>query len=180
MPAAIACTTGATSPTSRTSATVVSGARRLLASRRIPARRAAPCAGHRWSTRWRSQRHQPDSSPTHEQHSPTTDPTVFACRDQGRTAHRHSGLDRVSRRQGRWHARDSWPDAFEKAISRPRPAERSTAWDSLERSSPSSGATARMVRLHPPDDLPDVQFGSRRGEDRRALERFTLEIAPLV
>ena len=80
----------------------------------------------------------------------------------------------------------AWPDALEKAkvadrIIRERLDEARTAASIT--SSPSSSARRRRTDRSPtiPDELPEVQLRiGVRGNDRKAIERFTREIAPLV
>jgi hypothetical protein len=79
----------------------------------------------------------------------------------------------------------AWPDALAKAqeadrIIRARLAQLGLTFDLIH--TEFVGATATHGPLATiPDELPEVQLRiGVRGEDRRAIERFTREIAPLV
>ena len=80
----------------------------------------------------------------------------------------------------------SWPDAYEKAkaadrILRARLERLGLRFDQVLTEFVGANATHGMLAGEPSGDLPEVQLRvGVRGEDRKAVERFTKEIAPLI
>ncbi|HEU4477194.1 MAG TPA: acyclic terpene utilization AtuA family protein [Pyrinomonadaceae bacterium] len=80
----------------------------------------------------------------------------------------------------------SWPDAYEKAkaadrILRARLERLGLHFDQVLTEFVGANATHGMLAGEPSGDLPEVQLRvGVRGEDRKAVERFTKEIAPLI
>ena len=80
----------------------------------------------------------------------------------------------------------SWPDAYEKAkaadrILRARLERLGLRFDQVLTEFVGANATHGMLAGEPSSDLPEVQLRvGVRGEDRKAVERFTKEIAPLI
>jgi hypothetical protein len=80
----------------------------------------------------------------------------------------------------------AWPDAFEKAqaadrILRARLDRLGLGFDQILTEFVGVNATHGRLAGDPPRDLPEVQLRvGVRGEDRKAIERFTKEIAPLI
>ena len=80
----------------------------------------------------------------------------------------------------------SWPDAYDKAraadkILRTRLDRLGLKFDQILTEFVGANATHGPLAGEPSPDLPEVQFRvGVRGEDRKAVERFTKEIAPLV
>ena len=80
----------------------------------------------------------------------------------------------------------SWPDAFDKAqaadkILRARLERLGLSFDQVLTEFVGANATHGALVGQPNGDLPEVQLRvGVRGEDRKAIERFTKEIAPLI
>ena len=80
----------------------------------------------------------------------------------------------------------SWPDAYEKAkaadiILRARLERLGLRFDQVLTEFVGANATHGMLAGEPSGDLPEVQLRvGVRSEDRKAVERFTKEIAPLI
>jgi hypothetical protein len=80
----------------------------------------------------------------------------------------------------------SWPDAYEKAhaadkILRARLERLGLRFDEILTEFVGANATHGPLAGAPPHDLAEVQLRvGVRGEDRKAVERFTKEIAPLI
>ncbi len=80
----------------------------------------------------------------------------------------------------------SWPEAYDKAraadrILRARLDRLGLKFDQILTEFVGANATHGPLAGEPPADLPEVQLRvGVRGEDRKAVERFTKEIAPLV
>ena len=80
----------------------------------------------------------------------------------------------------------SWPDAYEKAnaadqILRARLERLGLRFDQVLTEFVGANATHGALAGEPSADLPEVQLRvGVRGEDRKAVERFTKEIAPLI
>jgi hypothetical protein len=80
----------------------------------------------------------------------------------------------------------SWPDAYEKAraadrILRARLERLGLRFDQIRTEYVGANATHGPLAGDPPPDLAEVQLRvGVRGEDRKAVERFTKEIAPLI
>ena len=80
----------------------------------------------------------------------------------------------------------SWPDAYEKAkaadqILRARLERLGLSFDQVLTEFVGANATHGSLAGEPSADLPEVQLRvGVRGEDRKAVERFTKEIAPLI
>lgn len=80
----------------------------------------------------------------------------------------------------------SWPDAYEKAqaadkILRARLERLGLRFDQILTEFVGANATHGPLAGHPSPDLAEVQLRiGVRGEDRKAIERFTKEIAPLI
>jgi hypothetical protein len=80
----------------------------------------------------------------------------------------------------------SWPDAFEKAqmadkILRARLERLGLRFDQVLTEFVGANATHGALAGEPSADLPEVQLRvGVRSEDRKAVERFTKEIAPLI
>ena len=80
----------------------------------------------------------------------------------------------------------SWPDAYEKAqladkILRARLERLGLRFDQILTEFVGANATHGALAGEPRQDLPEVQLRvGVRGEDRKAVERFTKEIAPLI
>ena len=80
----------------------------------------------------------------------------------------------------------SWPDAFEKAqmadkILRARLERLGLRFDQVLTEFVGANATHGVLAGEPSPDLPEVQLRvGVRSEDRKAVERFTKEIAPLI
>ena len=80
----------------------------------------------------------------------------------------------------------SWPDAYEKAqladqILRARLERLGLRFDQILTEFVGANATHGALAGEPRNDLPEVQLRvGVRGEDRKAVERFTKEIAPLI
>lgn len=80
----------------------------------------------------------------------------------------------------------SWPDAFEKAqaadqILRARLERLGLRFDQILTEFVGANATHGALAGDPPRDIPEVQLRvGVRGGDRKAIERFTKEIAPLI
>jgi hypothetical protein len=80
----------------------------------------------------------------------------------------------------------SWPDAYEKAqaadkILRARMERLGLRFDQILTEFVGANATHGALAGEPSADLPEVQLRvGVRGEDKRAVERFTKEIAPLI
>lgn len=80
----------------------------------------------------------------------------------------------------------SWPDAFEKAqaadeILRARLERLGLRFDQILTEFVGANATHGALAGTPPRDIPEVQLRvGVRGDDRKAIERFTKEIAPLI
>jgi hypothetical protein len=80
----------------------------------------------------------------------------------------------------------SWPDAYEKAraadkILRARLERLGLRFDQILTEFVGVSATHGPLAGDPPADIPEVQLRvGVRGEDRRGVERFTKEIAPLI
>ncbi len=80
----------------------------------------------------------------------------------------------------------SWPDAYEKAraadkILRARLERLGLKFDQILTEFVGVNATHGPLAGDPPADIPEVQLRvGVRGEDRKAVERFTKEIAPLI
>lgn len=80
----------------------------------------------------------------------------------------------------------SWPDAFEKAqaadkILRERLERLGLRFDQVLTEFVGANATHGALSGDPPRDIPEVQLRMGvRGDDRKAIERFTKEIAPLI
>ena len=80
----------------------------------------------------------------------------------------------------------SWPDAFQKAkaadqILRARLERLGLRFDQILTEFVGASATHGPLAGEPSSDLPEVQLRvGVRGEDRKAVERFTKEIAPLI
>lgn len=80
----------------------------------------------------------------------------------------------------------AWPDAYQKAqagdrILRRRLDRLGLKFDLIHTEFVGANATHGPLAGPPPPDIPEVQLRvGVRGEDRKAIERFTKEIAPLV
>jgi hypothetical protein len=80
----------------------------------------------------------------------------------------------------------SWPDAYQKAraadqILRARLERLGLRFDQILTEFVGANATHGPLAGDPPADIPEVQLRvGVRGEDRRGVERFTKEIAPLI
>lgn len=80
----------------------------------------------------------------------------------------------------------AWPDAYEKAraadrILRSRLARLGLNFDLIHTEFVGANATHGPLAGEPSPDIPEVQLRvGVRGEDRKAVERFTKEIAPLI
>jgi len=80
----------------------------------------------------------------------------------------------------------AWPEAFKKAqaadrILRERLEQLGLKFDQILTEFVGVNATHGPLAGQPPSDLPEVQMRvGVRGEDRKAIERFTKEIAPLI
>jgi hypothetical protein len=80
----------------------------------------------------------------------------------------------------------SWPDAYEKAraadkILRARLERLGLRFEQILTEFVGVSATHGPLAGDPPNDIPEVQLRvGVRGEDRKAVERFTKEIAPLI
>jgi len=80
----------------------------------------------------------------------------------------------------------SWPDAYEKAksadqILRARLERLGLRFDQVLTEFVGANATHGALAGEPSRELPEVQLRvGVRGEDRKAIERFTKEIAPLI
>jgi hypothetical protein len=80
----------------------------------------------------------------------------------------------------------SWPDAYQKAqaadkILRARLERLGLRFDQILTEFVGVSATHGPLAGDPPNDIPEVQLRvGVRGEDRKAVERFTKEIAPLI
>jgi hypothetical protein len=80
----------------------------------------------------------------------------------------------------------SWPDAYDKAVAadkilRARLERLGLQFDQMLTEFVGANATHGALAGEPSSDLPEVQLRvGVRGEDRKAVERFTKEIAPLI
>src|SRR5687768_15526230 len=80
----------------------------------------------------------------------------------------------------------SWPDAYDKAVAadrilRSRLDRLGLKFDLIHTEFVGANATHGPLAGQPSPDIPEVQLRvGVRGEDRKAIERFTKEIAPLV